>query len=302
MENIKDLNKPSLLERIRQRWRKFTTQEKILLPLFHLVLCVFSIWVLMPMIYLIMNSFKDVVEYNDSFSSIPTHLHWQNFAQAFELEYRNTRLWGMVFNSIVFVVTFSTANIFCSLMVAYALTRYNFKGRKFLQTFALVVQMIPIYGADTAGYKLCYDLGLVDNLAMLWVTGASGFDYTYLVASSYFMIVSWEYAEAAFIDGAGNWYVFTRIMIPMVLPPILVLWLNQVVNLWNNYMTPIMYLPNHPTLSSGIFNLKSLASFVKGGTTTYFAGMVIAFIPVSILFTRLQKLILNLKFDGGLKG
>ena len=168
--------------------------------------------------------------------------------------------------------------------------------------FALVVQMIPIYGAGTAGYQLCYTLGLVDNLGFLWITGASGFDYTFLLAASYFRIISWEYAEAAFIDGAGNWYVFVRIMLPMVLPPILVLWMNNVVTLWNDYITPIMYLPNHPTLSSGIYNLKSLSAFIKGGTTTYFAGMVIAFIPVSILFVWLQKKILNLRFDGGLKG
>jgi raffinose/stachyose/melibiose transport system permease protein/N-acetylglucosamine transport system permease protein len=187
-------------------------------------------------------------------------------------------------------------------MVAYALTRYNFKGRKILTIFALVVQMIPIYGTETAAYQLLYNLRMVDNLATIWISGASGFTYTYLIAASYFSIVSWEYAEAAFIDGAGNWYVFLRIMMPMILPSILVLWLNNVIALWNDYMSPTLYLPNYPTLSSGIFNLKSMAAFIEGGMTTYFASMVIAFIPVSIVFLWLQKKILNIKLEGGIKG
>ena len=104
------------------------------------------------------------------------------------------------------------------------------------------------------------------------------------------------------MDGAGNWYVFTRIMMPMVMAPVLVLWLNNVTALWNDYMTPMLYLPNFPSLSSGIYNLRALAAFVKGGTTTYFAGMVISFVPVSFLFIWLQKKIMGLKFEGGLKG
>jgi raffinose/stachyose/melibiose transport system permease protein/N-acetylglucosamine transport system permease protein len=296
------INKVSLKDRIRSRWNSFTIQEKVLLTIFHIILLVMSIWVLLPIYFLLLNAIKDVVEYNVSAVSLPTHIHIDNFKLAFSMSYRNTNILGMALNSIIYVVTYSTGSIMSSCMVAYALTRYKFKGRKILTVFALVVQMIPIYGTETAAYQLLYNLGMIDNLATIWISGASGFTYTYLIAASYFSIVSWEYAEAAFIDGAGNWYVFLRIMMPMILPSILVLWLNNVIALWNDYMSPTLYLPNYPTLSSGIFNLKSMAAFIEGGMTTYFASMVIAFIPVSIVFLWLQKKILNIKLEGGIKG
>lgn len=302
MEKIVNLKKETLKERIKRRWHSFTKQEKIVLSVCNIWLLIGAIWCLMPMWFLLINSIKDVTEYNVSAVSLPSFLCLSNFKYALSITFRNTSLIGMAINSLIFVATFSIGNIFASCMVAYALTRYHFKGRNFLRVFALVVQMIPIYGSGTAAYELLYNLGMVDNLALLWISGSSGFDYTYLLASSYFMIVSWEYAEAAFIDGAGNWYVFVRIMFPMILPPILIMWLNNVVQLWNDYMTPMLYLPNFPTLSSGIYELKSTASFIKGGMTVYFAGMIVAFVPVSILFIFLQNKIRSINLDGGLKG
>lgn len=128
------------------RWKKFTGQEKIILPLMHLFLLILSIWVLLPMIYVFFNSFKSVKEFNDSTLALPKVWAWKNYANAFSLTYRNTDILGMFANSLIFTLTFSVANVFSSCMSAYILSKYSFRGRKIIYSVAIVVQILPLFG------------------------------------------------------------------------------------------------------------------------------------------------------------
>ena len=291
-----------MLSKIRYRWKGFTRQERIVLPIFYFFMFILAVWALFPIFFALLNSLKTALDYNDSAIGLPKVWNFANYAQAIKITYRNTTVLGMFLNSIIYSVTFSFANIFSSCMSAYVMSKYKFKLRNFLYALAIFIQIIPIFGTTSAGYLLVNRLGLHDNLFLLWITACGGFDYTFLIVYSYFENVSWDYAEAAYIDGAGNWYVFLKIMIPMVLPAILMMWLSAITSLWNDYMGPYIYLPSYPTLSTGIFNLKNLASYLSGGVTVYFAAIIISMLPILILFFFLQKRILNLSLDGGLKG
>ena len=107
--------------------------------------------------------------------------------------------------------------------------------------------------------------------------------------------------DAASIDGAGNFYVFLRIMLPMVSPAVFTMWLSAVISLWGDYMTPMIYLQSHPTLSAGLYNLKTLSAFTEGGTTMYFAALIISVIPVLILYVFTQNKIFSINLEGGIK-
>lgn len=290
-----------MYKRMESRWKKFTGQEKIILPLMHLFLLILSIWVLLPMIYVFFNSFKSVKEFNDSTLALPKVWAWKNYANAFSLTYRNTDILGMFANSLIFTLTFSVANVFSSCMSAYILSKYSFRGRKIIYSVAIVVQILPLFGTAGAGYLLASNLGIVDNIWLMWITACGGFDYTFLIVYSYFKNVSWDYAEAAFIDGAGNFYVFLRIMLPMVSPAVFTMWLSAVISLWGDYMTPMIYLQSHPTLSAGLYNLKTLSAFTEGGTTMYFAALIISVIPVLILYVFTQNKIFSINLEGGIK-
>ncbi len=280
---------------------RYTLQEKIVLPISHFLLFLLSLWVLLPIFYVFLNSFKTVQEFNNDTLAMPTVWQWENYSRAFDLTYRNTNILGMFFNSLVFTITFSFANVFSSCMSAYILSKYRFRGRKIIYTTAIVVQILPIFGTGGAGYILANDLGILDNIWLMWITAAGGFDYTFLIVYSYFQNVSWDYAEAAFIDGASNFYVFIRIMLPMVSPAVLSMWLSAVVSLWSDYMTPMIYLPTNPTLSAGLYNLKSLAAFTEGGTVTYFAALIFSILPVVALFVLTQRKIFSINMEGGIK-
>ena len=289
-------------QRIKARWRQYSLQERIVIPLVYVFLLVMAFKVLLPIFYVLMNSLKAVREFNDSAVAFPKTLEWANYARAIVLEYRNTNVVGMFFNSIFYTVSYSVANTFSSCMAAYILSKYHFKARGFIYSLAIAVQLIPIFGNAGASFRLVSDLGLINHMSLMWITALGGFDYTFLIVYSYFQNVSWTYAEAAFIDGASNWYTFTRIMLPMVLPAILTMWLSNVIALWSDFSTPMIYLQDTPTLASGLYNMKSRAPFVEGGITTYFAALIISIIPIVALYTVLQKQLLDVNVDGGIKG
>lgn len=284
------------------RYRSFTRQEKWLLPIFHFILLIFAIWMMLPILFAILNSFKSVDEYYANSMSFPSSIAWSNYANAFSLTYRNTSIPKMFFNSVVFVATFLFGNMASSIMTAYVLSKYRFFGRNFLYGLAITTQLIPIFGSTGAGYIICSNLGFVDNIWLLWLSGASGFNYTFLIIYSYFQNVDRAYSESAFIDGAGNFTVFIKIMVPMVMPSILIMGLSTLVALWNDYATALIFLPNNPVLATGIYNLQTLSAYIQGGATTYFAAVVIALIPVLIIFIVAQRYIFNINLEGGIKG
>ena len=288
--------------KLKSRLYRYTRQEKFLLPIFHCLLFLLVLWVLFPALFCLINSLKEVTEYNRSAVSLPSYLEWKNYAYAFQLTYRNHNVLGMFFNTVVFVVTFSLANVFSSLMCAYALSRFRFRGRNLLYSLAVMIQIIPIFGSLGSSYLLCYNLGILDNIWSMWISSLNGFDYTFLIIYSYFVNVDSAYAEAAEIDGANNLTIFLKIMTPMVMPSILVMWLSSVIGLWNNYTSPLIFLPSHPTLATGLYNLQKLSSYMDGGMTAYFAAIVVSIIPILLIFVLTQRKIFSINIEGGVKG
>lgn len=288
--------------KVGSRLKKYTRQEKIVLPVFHIILLLFALYQLLPLVYLLLNSFKSVPAYYDNALALPKPFVWANLKRAFQLRYRNTTVLKMFVNSVWFVISFSFGNIFSSVLTAYVLARFKFRGRNLIYSLAIVVQIIPIFGTEGAAYLIMDRLGLVDNPALIWISAASGFDYTFLIVYSYFVSIDNSYSEAAEMDGAGLFTIFYKIMVPMVIPAILTMWLSAFINLWNDYTTALLYLPTHPTLATGLYNLKALAPFQEGGITTYFAAMLVAMIPVFIVFIATQKKIFKINMSGGIKG
>lgn len=288
--------------KLKNRWKSYTRQERILLPVFHAILIIFAVWAMLPVFFAVLNSVKTLDAYYASPMGFPTELQLSNFVNAMQITYRNNTVLKMFFNTVIFVVTFLFANMFSSLCTAYILSKFKFFGRNFLYALAIIIQIIPVYGTQTAAYMFCDQIGLVDNLWGLWITAANGFDYTFLIVFSYFEGIDKNYSEAAKMDGAGNFTIFAKIMTPMVMPSILVMGLSNLVGLWNDYSTALIFLPNHPTISTGIYALYDLSSRLKDGAVIYFAAIVIAIIPITIIYILTQKAIFKISLDGGLKG
>lgn len=284
------------------RWRSFTRQEKILLPIFMFCIFIFVIKSMLPICYAIMNSVKSIEQFNISAVEFPNSFEIGNFKKALGLVYRNTTLVQMFGYTCIFVVTYLGGSMMSSLMAAYILSRFRFIGRNFIYSVAVVKQFIPIFGTAGKAFMLLTDLGMIDNYWTIWISGAGGFDYAFLIIYSYFENVDRAYAESAKMDGAGNLTIFFRIMIPLVWPSILVMGLSETIKLYNDYGTSLIYIPNKPTLANGIYALENMSSRQEGGLVVYFAAIVLSVIPVTILYSFSQNSIFKISLDGGVKG
>ena len=139
------------------------------------------------------------------------------------------------------------------------------------------------------------------NSPLYIIVGAAGYGNTMLIMMGSFEVLSWEYAEAAEIDGANDYYIFFNIMFPLIRPAFIALTLVGIIGAWNNYMTPIIYLPDMPTLAAGLYIFKDRMQYSMN-LPAYFSGVVLSFIPTLILFIIFRETIMENVAVGGIKG
>lgn len=287
------------------RWKQWSLQERVLLLISSIVFLLYAASLMYPFVWAFINSGKTLSEFYDDQFAFPKEWVWQNYSHVFKLEVRKTFLIGMIGNSVWVTVTATFVGITSSICTAYACSKYKFRGSKIVYSIAIFIQIIPLVGNMPATYKLAADLGMVDNPALIWIMWGGGFGFAFITLYSYFQSVSWEYAEAAFIDGANHLQVLLKIMLPQTLPAIVSIAIINFIGTWNDYFTPYLYLPSYPTLSVGLYLIETEAkvsdSAVKGAPL-YFSAILLSMLPLIVIYCCFQKVILQNTVAGGLKG
>ena len=284
---------------------KGQADTRVFLYVFLTIFIVYGLTLILPVIWLLMNALKTSREYllNSSFALPEGKLQWINFRNAFkEIQYDETSFFGMFFNSVWMSLLNIFVNIGCSMLTAYAMARYRFPGKTFLYSLAIIVQVVPIIGTGGAAYKFMATVGMVNNPMLIWLSWAGGFDFSFVVLYGYFQSISGQYAEAAEMDGASQLRVMWQVMIPQAIPAIASLMILNFISAWNNYQTPMLYMSKYPTLALGIFSFEKISPFLKNGIPVYFCSILLSMIPVLIIFSCTQKMIMTNVTAGGLKG
>lgn len=253
------------------------------------------------MIWAILASLKGNLEYKQGGSMFPKEWLFSNYVEAFkQVSANGSNMFVMLWNSIWYSFGGAALGVITSTVTAYVVAKYKFPGRTLIYGIALLTMMIPIVGSFPSQYLVYSELRILDSPLQL-VTKAAGFGFNFIVLYAFFKTLSWTYAEAGFIDGASHMRVFLKIMLPQALPVMGSLFIVSVVQLWNNYMEPILFLQSYPTLSSGlyIFQLEMSRDF---NYPILFAGLIISVIPVIIIFVCFQNTMMESMSVGGIKG
>ena len=281
--------------------------EFILMAVVFVIFLIYALTLIYPFVWAFLNSLKSSPEFYDNSFALPKEWMFSNYADVFSKlvvsksnPLYTANLVEMFFNSIWFTAGIAALGVITSTLVAYALTKYEFPGRNVVYAIAVFVMIIPIVGSMPAYYKLVYGIKIA-NSPLYLITATSGIGLNFIVMYGFFKNVSWSYAEAGFIDGASNWQVLLFIMIPQAKPAIFSLFIIAAINVWNDYLTPLLYLRDFPTLSTGLFVFKQ-SSGQQGSETMYFAGVLISLIPILALFLAFQETIMSNTVAGGLKG
>ena len=278
-----------------------TKQEKIILCVIFVLFVAYAVTLIYPFIWTAYNSLKSTRDFNENQFSLPTELKWDNYQKAFSVRVGNTNIVGALLNSIWMTVGSVIFSLAVTSLTAYVVARYKFRGATLIYAISVFIQTIPLVGTMPANYELLHmTLGIANKPLLWWLTWTGGFGFSFLMLYSAFKNLSWNYAEAAFIDGASHFGVFARIMLPMVKPILVAMAVVNAISAWNDYMTSYMYMTDYPTLALAVYSLSSQASRI--GIPVYFAIIVLTVIPTLIIFAAFQETIMQNMTTGGLKG
>ena len=225
---------------------------------------------------------------------------WENYIDAFSLlTIGKTTYPIMIWNSVWYSVIGSVLGLATVTLSTYVISRYQFPGRNFIYNMVIFIMILPIMGSGPANYRLMAQLGFIESPLILLRSIDGLLD---LILFAYFKAIPWEYAEAAMVDGASHWKIFSKIMLPQVLPGLSVLFVQAVIGRWNAYEGPLLYLGNnYPTLAVGIYKFESQIKYAAN-QPAFFAGALLAAIPPIVLYVLIQNTLMTKIFVGGLKG
>ena len=229
---------------------------------------------------------------------------YDNYFKVFNgtFQYNGVTYLGMLYNSLWILVVRVFVNIASSLMLAYAIARFEFPGRNFLYAVVIFANTIPIIGSGPATFKLLNSLNMVENPTTIWLSWAGGFDFAFIVLYGYFKGISPSYSESAYVEGAGELRVFFSIILPQVVPCVVAIMITQAIGVWNDYSTVMIYLRTKPNLAYGLYMFNTESIYISNSKPIYFAAAVISAVPIIVLYACTQKLILTNMTAGGLKG
>ncbi len=235
--------------------------------------------------------------------SLPPHflprfpLRWSNYAEVFD----TFPFFLFVFNSAFVSFIAVSGQILTSSMGAFAFSRLHFKGRDALFVLVLAGLMVPTQVTIIPLFILMSKLGLIDTRVSLLLPSLI-FPLGVFLIRQFMMTIPRDYDEAAFIDGASRFTVYSRIIVPMVKPPIIVAAMMHLLLVWNDFFRPLIFINSFEkmTLPLGLYALNGFMG--AGSLSVILAGVILSIIPPIIFYIFGQQyLMLGLR-TSGIKG
>lgn len=228
----------------------------------------------------------------DPFSSYGYHRLAEPGSQNPVLRWFANSMLAATLQAALVLITASTA--------AYALARMRFRGRRAVFAVVVATLFVPPATQIVPNFLIADTFGWLDTLAVVIVPGAaSAFGVFFL--RQFFLSLPREIEEAAVLDGADQWQVFTRIVLPLSRPALATLTVLSFLSNWNDFLWPIftLFSPGRLTLPAGL-------GLLQGEYVTDYpvvmAGAVLASVPALVLFVLAQRYIIEGVSRSGLKG
>ena len=277
---------------LRRRSRRTTS----LVPNY-VILSLLVIFSLGPLLILGFNSVKGTAEIARNPLGPPQEFRWQNFVDAWEEGAYSVTLR----NSLIIVAGTVVGVCLVGGLAAYALTKLNLPGADAFTIYFLVGTTLPAQLFLVPLYFLWARLGLVDNLLGLVIIYVALFSpFAAFLLRSYMLSIPSDFEDAARVDGASEWQVFSRIIVPITWPGFLTAGLVTGLWAWNEFLFAVTFLhkPEVMTVTISYYNFAGRYGRDWGLTS---ATALIMILPVVILFLSLQRQFIEGLTEGGLK-
>ncbi len=244
--------------------------------------------VLIPLLLVVSNSLRPTREIFKHPVALPTHPSFDSFIEAWEKANFNVYF----VNSLMITVAAVVLATAVAALAGYMLGRYKFRGSILLSAYFLAGLMLPFRLAIVPLFLLLNDMGLIDNrMGLILVYAATGIPFSIFILSSFFRQLPQELSEAARIDGANEFTIFGRIMLPLVRPALATVIVFQFVPLWNDFFFPLVLLRSTDKWTLPVGMTRFFGEF-QADWSTLFAGLIITTLPLVIIFLLATKQII----------
>ena len=269
--------------------------EKIIL---YVVLAGIAILFVLPIIYLVMGSFKGSSElFREPFQWLPDRFQFDNFKKMFTnipfLKYFKNTMIIVFFNVVGSIIS-------CSL-VAYGFSRLRWPGRDKVFVLVLVTMILPYQVTMVPLFLFFTKLGWIGTFLPLTVPCFFGNPFFIFLLRQFFVGVPKELTEAARIDGANEFTIYSRLIMPMAKPVLITVAIFAFMRSWNDFIGPLVFLGR-----DDLYTLSLAASMLKStydpNWSVLMALAVVMMLPVFIVFFMMQKYFIQGVAMSGIKG
>jgi ABC-type glycerol-3-phosphate transport system permease component len=252
---------------------------------------------IMPYVYMISSSFKPGVElFTIPFRFFPESLYLGNY----ELLFGRTNFVRWFFNSVFIGVSRMLLAILISLMAGYAFAKYDFRGKNVLFFIILASLTLPIYVLLVPLYTMMIRLGWINSyIALILPLSAQAIGV--FLSRQYLLSIPDELLEAARIDGASEWGIFWRIIVPIAQPVIAVMGILFFTASWNDFIWPLIVLTEDAMFTVSL-GLPTLIGPYRQEYGAIMAGSFLGTLPIMIIFLIMQRRFIEGITAGALKG
>ena len=271
-------------------------KARVSTPFIVLGLAIASIVIILPFIWILSTSFRTQADFNSNpLSLIPSTLTFQNYVN----------IWSQIpfgrqlLNTMLYAGTVTIVSVTFDSMAGYAFARFNFPGKNILFVVVLATLMVPLQVTFIPLYSLLVDLGWINTYHGLIIPRvADAFGIFFF--RQFFIGLPKDLEDAARIDGAGEFRIYARIMLPLAGPAVLTIALFNLIANWNDLLWPLMV-----TTSTDMQTLPAGLALFRGQHVSDYgllmAGSVLALLPMIVAFFLIQRRFIEGIATSGLK-
>jgi multiple sugar transport system permease protein len=248
------------------------------------ILIVLAIMFLAPLAFVLLTAFMTTDQAAGP-KLLPSPLHPQNFVDVFS----QAGLVRATINTVIYAGLSTLGVVISSVPVAYALSRLQWRGRGTAFILVLATMMLPAQVTAVPLYIMFAKLHLVGTLAPLIIPSFFGDAFSIFLLRQFLLTIPQEYVDAARVDGAGEWRILLKIVVPLAKPAIAAIALFSFLYAWNDFFGPLLYAGENSkawTVSVALSNLRG-QHHVQWNLTM--AATVLFMLPVIVLFFAAQK-------------
>ena len=275
-----------------------------------IVLTIFSIVLLTLFFWGFISSFRNHFGVTEEPFKLFDGLTIKNYESLFKDFYyisdqKKFTIYDLFGNSFLYSIGGALAQTFATAVMAYCTAKYPGKVSSFIYYMVIVVTILPIVGNLASMIMVTNFLNIYNTLPGIWIMKFGFCNVYYFIFYAAFKKIPWDYAEAAFIDGANHFRVFFTIMLPLVGTLFGTVFLLNFIVYWNDFETPYMFLKAHPTASVGLYALLNnlmVPTKLANSVPVILGAAFTVFIPILILFLCVRNKIMGNLTDGGIKG